>query len=592
MRITNEKLLRNTFYAQLVAFILCSLTSTIGSLVDGAIIGQYLGADSLAAFGIVSPLLTVYSVFGAIVSTGSRTRYIKLVGAGKTKEGQSVFSLACIVSGGTAAILMLVMLIFAGPVASLLGASDNAAELLPKATSYLIGISVGIPAMNLMKTLSGYMAIDGDRNLPVIASIVLTVSDIIFDLLVVFLHGDTFLIGLATSLSYYAALGVLLLHFRKKNILLRFTFRNLRWNETMAIIRKGIPAGVCRVAYTLRSAFMNHLLAVFASAMAIAAYSVHRQADAFLNPFTLGMADTVAVIAGLIFGEEDRPKMRKLLKIALQATLFVTTGIAVLVWLFAPQFSMLFIKDAPEAMNMSVTAVRCYAIGMPLYGINVIYQVYLQGIEKSKQSLVAGFLLEAGFMIISAGIMGKWLGADAVWYAFPVAQILMLLFYCVVVAVETRRLGIQNEDLLDKIILLPTTFDVPDSEQMEISVRNISEMVEASQAVWDFCDAHGCDKKRKTYLSLCVEEMSSNIIMHGFPQDPKRHIIHIRILKKRDYYIIRIRDNCRIFDPVKQLELYSDADLQHHMGLRMVARMNLDMKYTSVLGMNNLYIKV
>ena len=33
---------------------------------------------------------------------------------------------------------------------------------------------------------------------------------------------------------------------------------------------------------------------------------------------------------------------------------------------------------------MSVTAVRCYAIGMPMYGLNVIYQVYLQGIEKSK----------------------------------------------------------------------------------------------------------------------------------------------------------------------------------------------------------------
>lgn len=42
----------------------------------------------------------------------------------------------------------------------------SAASLLPKATGYLIGISFGLPAMNAMKTLNGYMAIDSDKNLP------------------------------------------------------------------------------------------------------------------------------------------------------------------------------------------------------------------------------------------------------------------------------------------------------------------------------------------------------------------------------------------------------------------------------------------
>ena len=105
-----DRILHNTFYAQLFAIVISSFAGTIGSLVDGVIIGQYLGSDSIAAFGIVNPLLTIFSVFGAIVATGSRTRFTKLVGSGKVKEAQSVFSLSCILSVGLATIVMLLIL--------------------------------------------------------------------------------------------------------------------------------------------------------------------------------------------------------------------------------------------------------------------------------------------------------------------------------------------------------------------------------------------------------------------------------------------------------------------------------------------------
>lgn len=223
MYTTSRSIIRNTFYIQLTAFVLLSLSSSVGSMIDGVVIGQFLGVDSIAAFGIINPLMIAFSIIGAVVSAGARNRFTRLLGAGKTKDAKKVFSLACVLSAGIATALMLFLLVFSGPVTGALGASKNTVDLLPKARDYLIGISFGLPAMNLVRVLNGFMPLDNDRNLPVISSIFLTVSDIALDLAAVLIfHGDTLEMGIATSISYYVALAVLLTHFLKKDIFLRF----------------------------------------------------------------------------------------------------------------------------------------------------------------------------------------------------------------------------------------------------------------------------------------------------------------------------------------------------------------------------------
>ena len=592
MNTTSRSIIRNTFYIQLLAFILLSLSSSVGSMVDGVVIGQFLGVDSTAAFGIINPLMIAFSIIGAVVSAGARNRFTKLLGAGKTEQARNVFSLACILSTGIAAALMLFLIIFSGPVTSALGASGNTADLLPQARNYLIGISFGLPAMNLVRVLNGFMALDNDRNLPVISSIFLTVSDILMDLAaVLFFHGGTLEMGVATSISYYVALAVLLTHFRKKDIFLRFQFRGLPWEETSSILGKGMPSGVCRLGNTLRCIFMNRMLALIASAAAIAAYSVHRQADSFFNPVTIGMADTVALLAGILVGEEDRPMMKRLLFTSVQATLVITAGIAALIWILAPQFASLYIKDNPEAMRLAVTAVRCYAIGMPINGLNLIYLNYFQGIGKSVLASVSGFVCESGLLILSAAAMMPVLGADAVWWAYPVSQFLVMCYYGIVVAVESRRIRIHREGLWNRVLLLPDTFDVSDTDKLDVTITMMDDVMQLTDAVWNFCDAHDCDSTQRNHLVLSVEELAGNVIRHGFA-DGKPHCIEVRILKKPSGYYCRFRDDCLIFDPVRQVRLLSDEDPTYHIGLRMIATLAKDIQYTCVLKLNNILVKI
>ena len=72
---TSRSIIRNTFYIQLSAFILLSLSSSVGSMIDGVVIGQFLGVDSIAAFGIINPLMIAFSIIESAIAAGARNRF-------------------------------------------------------------------------------------------------------------------------------------------------------------------------------------------------------------------------------------------------------------------------------------------------------------------------------------------------------------------------------------------------------------------------------------------------------------------------------------------------------------------------------------
>ena len=585
-------IIRDTFYASLLVFVLSSLTGSVGSLIDGVIIGQCMGVDSIAAFGLISPLMFVFVLFGAIISAGSRNRFTRLIGEGRIDDARGVFTLSCVLSVGLAVLCMIAIIVFSEQISIFLGASGNAANLLEKAKAYLIGVSIGLPAMNGIRILSAYMVIDSDKNRPVIATIIMTVINILLDLVVAFvIHGETFEMGLTTSIGYYVSFAVLLMHFTKKDILLKFNLKAVKWNECYNIVKTGLPTGICRISNTVRSSLLNNMLAVVATSGAIAAYTVHRSADGFLNPITIGMADTVALIAGVLMGEQDRPRIKKLLKTSLNATIIFTLAISVIAFIMARPFAALYIKNDPEALVYATKAVQCYAVGMPFYGLNLIYQNYMQGIGKSTISSISGALMEGVFLVITALIMLPFFKQEAIWLAFPVTQLVMLIFYVIVIQVYKCKNQLVKPTLGDRILLLPEAFDSSREPKIDRTIMTMDEVNELSREAWDFCTEQGCDQTRRYVISLAIEELGCNIIQHGFKGNGI-YSIDVRVIKKQDDYIIRMRDNCPLFDPKKQLELFSKEDLTKHMGLRMAFSMAKDIQYTSILKLNNLVIKM
>ena len=83
--------------------------------------------------------------------------------------------------------------------------------------------------------------------------------------------------------------------------------------------------------------------------------------------------------------------------------------------------------------------------------------------------------------------------------------------------------------------------------------------------------------------------MAGNIVQHGFP-DGKKHLVDVRVVNRTDGLLLRIKDDCRAFDPKEKLALIDPEDVTHNIGLRMTARFAREMSYSNVLGLNVLTI--
>ena len=93
-------------------------------------------------------------------------------------------------------------------------------------------------------------------------------------------------------------------------------------------------------------------------------------------------------------------------------------------------------------------------------------------------------------------------------------------------------------------------------------------------------------------VSLSIEELAGNVIRWGFESD-KKNGVDIRLIY-REQFVLRIRDNCKPFNPKKWLEMYhlSESDRISNYGIRMTFQMLEDIQYMSTLNLNNLLIKL
>lgn len=89
-----------------------------------------------------------------------------------------------------------------------------------------------------------------------------------------------------------------------------------------------------------------------------------------------------------------------------------------------------------------------------------------------------------------------------------------------------------------------------------------------------------------------MEEMSKNVVTHGFSKDKKNHSIDIRVVHNEDDVILRLRDNCREFNPSERVRINTINDEGKNIGIKLVYNIATEVTYRNLLGLNVLTIKL
>ena len=582
------------FKTSVVSLIAAAMAAMLGMVIDGAIIGRFLGTDSMAAYGLIMPVLNLATAFAGVLALGSQVVCAQRLGAGDIKGARRAFSMTMLVTVILSAVMILVFFIFRDGICILLGARGNSAHLLKLTSDYLVGLLPAFPCVLLLLEFNSLMRLDSDANRVVIAVSVMTGLDIAGDLLNAFVfHGGMLGMGLTTSFSYFVALIILLFHFTKKGIIFKFSFKGLRLRDLGAILGTGSSSAMGSTSAMLRIGIINQILVATAlSSIAVAAFGIVNSIISFVSGLMVGVGMTCAMIAGMILGEQDRSAAETLVKVTVKTVLGVSVVLAAVLLAGADLIAGLFKGDGgDEAARLAARGLRFYAVASLLYGINNAFVNYTQGFRRMVLSNVYCFLQNFVFIVVPAlilsGIIKGENETDCVWISFIICEALTFICIFVLAAVMKKGFPIAWKDFL----FLRKDFGVPDEDLFEASITEESQVVPVSKAVAEFCERNGANEREKMLIPLCVEELGENAVTHGF-KDGKKHGLDIRVLRLSDGWTLRFRDNGTLFDPTDWAKLHESDDPDTNIGIRMICGMAKDVQYLSTLELNNVTIRI
>ena len=236
----NYALLRSKFTEFFLPTLFTSMAGNICLFVDGLIVSFLLGAANLSAIQIVAPVITFVNLIYWMIGLGGSVLCSVAKAEFDDEKSNSYFSVAIISLITIGIVIAVVGLIFSGPIAQLLCASQP--ELIPDVTSYFISLIIGMPFLCYMMSLSYFIRADGIPTLPFRAILLANIINIAFD----FIYLQFFNMGigraaLSTSTGYLTGSIFISFYFYKSERTLQFI--KLKVTSFLSYLRQIVTSG-------------------------------------------------------------------------------------------------------------------------------------------------------------------------------------------------------------------------------------------------------------------------------------------------------------------------------------------------------------
>ena len=577
-------MIRRLIKQMLAAQTLSALTVSLCLLIDNIMIGRFLGVQAIAAYGLANPILLAIGAIGSMLAAGVQVACSKSLGSGSQEETNKGYSSAVGLALGISLAFVLLVLVFRNPLATAMGAGSEG-ELYDQTRDYLAGFILGAPATMGALILVPFLQMAGQSTLLIAAVLGMTVADVGLDLLnVLVFHGGMFGMGLASSLSYYVAMGAAMVYFLSRRCVFAFSLKGITAKKIRELLVGGVPSVFSMASSVVLVFLLNKLLLSVGGSAAVAAYSVLMTIGNASNCISTGMGGVSLTLSGILYNEEDRTGLRELLRLLARYAVLLGAAVGVLLAVFAPVLVRIFIPEAGEAQQMAVQGLRLFALGLiPCCVMNALKSLY-QGTGRVTLTEAASVLEGALLPALAAFVFSRFWGVTGVWLYFVAGECLAL--GCILLLVWRENGGVSLT--AQPFLLLRKGFGVQRENLMETNLHSLQEVTAAAEAAGDFCRRHGQSERMANHIALCIEEMASNTVTHGFQRGKNNHL-SVRVQHKADRWVLRFRDDCRAFDPVHYVP---KGEMEDALGLRLVMAMADDIRYTYSLNLNNLTIKL
>ncbi|WP_285448713.1 MATE family efflux transporter [Xanthomonas sp. LMC-A-07] len=421
----------------LLLFALPILAGNIAQSLNGSInaiwIGRYLGEAALTAAANANSIM--FFLIGSVFGIGMAATILigQAMGARDIAQARKVMGTSATFFGGLSALIAVAGWWLAP---HLLAAMGTPPASLALAEDYLRVIFVAMPTIYLFAFLSAALRGTGDARTPFRFLLLSVVLDIVFNPLLIFGVGPFPQLGIAgaawaTVLAQSVALVGLLLYLRSHGHVLWLGRRDLAlFRIDAAILRalvgKGVPMGLQMVLISLAMIAMLTLVNGFGTDTA-AAYGAALQLWNYVQMPAMALGAACSTMAAQNVGAGLWARVDATARTGVAAN-FLMTGLLIAPLILFDRWTLaLFLPSDSPALEIARHLNHISIWSFLLFGVTFV----VSGVVRATGAVIPPLLILAfalwGIRVPLANLLLPHLGADAVWWSFPISSACSML---------------------------------------------------------------------------------------------------------------------------------------------------------------------
>ena len=571
---------RRMFRRQYIPALASALTLAVGDMADAIVVGNRMGSVGLAAMAFALPVFMIYNVIMHSLGLGGSIRYADAMAKGQEEKAQAgyqgiigtlILAGAAIIAAGNLAIR---------PFLGLLGATEGSMVLYSATMTYVKYLLWSAPLFFLSYGMGYFLRNDDMEREASISATAGNLIDIGLNiLLVLILKKGVTGAGIATMSGVAVTSGMeIIFASRKKSHLKFFPFRP-DWRGIGKCFMKGLSYSVSYIYSLVFLLLANNAIMRIGGENGVAVFDVIQNLMYFFGNLYGAVTQAAQPILTTYQGEYNEEGCRQTERMGLGTGLISGAIAAGLIMLFAPQVCAIFGLNTGTGLEMGTTAIRIYAAGTIIGGINVLTGNFRLARGDGFPMFLISTLRGAAIRIPAAILCAQY-GETGFWFLYPITEIISGAIY--LIYMRTRH---EEEKLMDRERVFRATIH-----------NRLEEVGEVTQQIEAFCEQWDASVKQHYFVQMTVEEVCSAIVEKGFQgREGARGIIQITLVADRDgMFTLHVRDSASTFNPFALPK--ADAGAQdvdfNAMGMQVIKERADSFYYRRYQGFNTMVVKI
>ena len=432
--------IRQVYFKYLTAAFGSAMITSIYSIVDMAMVGQYQGPDGTAALAVVAPVWNIIYSLGLLMGIGGSVIFSIERGSSGQQSGSEnqYFTAAAIGAVILAVAAWAAMLLLETPLLTFFGADET---LLPLAQEYLRPVKFVVPLFLFNQMLAAFLRNDDDPTLATVGVLSGGVFNIFGDWFFVFpCKLGVFGAGLATSIGAAVSFCVMLTHFFKRSNTLRLVRPTRLFRKLKKITVIGFSSFFIDVAMGILTVLFNRQIMKYLGADALSVYGPIINVSTFVQCCAYSVGQAAQPIISTNYGSGKGSRIRETLRLALGTTAFFGVFWTALSMACPNLYIRIFMSPTPEILRIAPAIIRTYAASFLLLPFNIFSTYYFQAILQPKASFIVSVsrgLVISGILILLLPVAA---GASALWLAMPITELLVAVYVVASIQKYTKAL--------------------------------------------------------------------------------------------------------------------------------------------------------